>query len=103
MKKKIEKELTAKDLKWHSFEDMVAEFSRNKKFKKTYDEEMLRFKLARQVRELRDTKHFTQKMLARKSGMPQSVIARVESGRRSISLDTLGHIAHAFGKEIELV
>lgn len=86
-----------------SFEDLLKKFSRNKKFKKSYDEEMLRFKLARQVRQLRDTKHFTQKMLAQKAGMPQSVIARIESGKRSISLDTLGHIAYAFGKQIELV
>ena len=41
--------------------------------------------------------------VAQKSGMPQSVIARIESGDRGISVDTLGRIAHTLGKEVQLV
>ena len=41
--------------------------------------------------------------MADRAGMPQSVIARIESGTRGMSLDTLGKIAIVLGKKIELV
>ena len=47
-------------------------------------------------------KELTQKMLAQRVGMSQSVIARIESGERGISVDTLGRVAHAIGKKIQL-
>jgi len=100
---KKQKEITKKDLKWTSFEDMVIRFSKNKEFKKGYEQEMSRIKLAHQIREMRNAKCFTQTTLARKAGMPQSMVARIERGERGISVETLRKVAHAFGKEVQLV
>lgn len=45
----------------------------------------------------------TQAAVARKVDMPQSVIARLESGTHSVSVDTLSKVALALGKKVELV
>ena len=90
-------------LKWHSLEQVVRASSKSAVFKQAYDEELSQLRLAQKLRELRSTKRLTQKMVADRVGMPQSVIARIESGTRGISLDTLGKMAAVFGKRIELV
>jgi transcriptional regulator with XRE-family HTH domain len=45
----------------------------------------------------------TQALVAQKAGMPQSVIARIESGNHSMSFDTLVKVAHALGKKVKIV
>jgi len=90
-------------LKWHSLEQVVHASSKSAVFKQAYDEELVQLRFAQKLRELRSAKRLTQKMVADRVGMPQSVIARIESGTRGISLDTLGKMAAVFGKRIELV
>lgn len=90
------------NLEWHSFEDVFKKASRSKEFQRAYNEELQRLRLSKQIREMRIAQHMTQKVVAQKTGMPQSVIARIESGETGITLDTLGRIAHAFGKDIQL-
>ena len=92
-----------KDLKWRSFEDVFKGLSKNKAFREAYAEEITRRRLAKQIRDLRAFHQMTQRVVAQKSGMPQSVIARIESGDRGISVDTLGRVAHTLGKEVQLV
>jgi len=101
--KKNGKQSTKDSLQWHSFEQVFKKASRIKGFQQSYNEELLRLKLAKQIRELRSARQLTQKMVAQKAGMPQSVIARIESGDRGVSVDTLGRVAHTFGKEVQLV
>lgn len=91
------------NLEWHSFDEVFSKSAKKKEFRKAYDEEIVRLRLARQIRDLRTTSQMTQLVVAQKSGMPQSVIARIESGDRGISVDTLGRIAHTLGKEVQLV
>jgi len=91
------------NLEWHSFDEVFGKSSRKKEFRRAYDEEIVRLRLARQIRDIRTTHQMTQLAVAQKSGMPQSVIARIESGDRGISVDTLGRIAHTLGKEVQLV
>jgi DNA-binding XRE family transcriptional regulator len=86
----------------HSFDEVFNEFSKNKEFVRAYNAELERMRLSKQIREMRIAQHMTQKVVAQKTGMPQSVIARIESGESGITLDTLGRIAHAFGKNIQL-
>ncbi len=88
---------------WSSFEQVLERASKTKGFKAAYSEELQRLRIAKQIRELRTAQNFTQLNIAKKTGMPQSVIARLESGEHSISLDTLNRVAHALGKEVELV
>jgi ribosome-binding protein aMBF1 (putative translation factor) len=91
------------NLQWHSFEEVFSKSSKKKEFRRAYNEEIVRLRLARQIRALRTNHRMTQLVVAQKSGMPQSVIARIESGDRGISVDTLGRIAHTLGKEVQLV
>ena len=95
--------LTKKDLKWRSFEDVFKGLSKSKAFKEAYAEEITRRRLAKQICDLRISRQMTQRVVAQRSGMPQSVIARIESGDRGISVDTLGRVAHTLGKEVQLV
>lgn len=90
------------NMKWVKFDDVLGDLkAKSPAFRKAYDEEMARIRLVRQMRELRISKKMTQKALAQKADMPQSVIARIESGTHSFSLDTLQRIAKAFNKEIQ--
>ncbi|MBM3261422.1 helix-turn-helix transcriptional regulator [Candidatus Kaiserbacteria bacterium] len=106
MKKAMEKIIETNSNKdtamWHSFEETFGRVSKTKKFQTAYTEEIIRLKLAKQVRELRLSKNLTQKNVAEKAGMPQSAVARLESGEHSISVDTLGKVAYALGKHIAL-
>jgi len=98
MKKKQPRKLV-----WHSFDEVFGKSSRKKSFRRAYDEEIVRLRLARQIRDIRTAHQMTQLGVAQKSGMPQSVVARIESGDRGISVETLGRIAHTLGKEVQLV
>ena len=89
-------------IKWQSFEQTFKKASKTKTFKKVYNEEKLRLKLAQQIREIRKQKKITQKTVAKRSDMTQSVIARLERGEDGISVDTLGRVAHALDKNLIL-
>jgi len=89
-------------IKIHSFNDVFGKDFKSDKFKKTYTKELVRLRLARQIREMRTAGKLTQKDVAQKAEMPQSVVARIESGKHSASLDTLERIAHVFNKEVQL-
>ena len=88
-------------VKVYSFNEVFK--NKNKEFKRGYKEESLRIELAKKIREERESQKLTQKVVAKRASMPQSVIARLESGEHSISVDTLGKVANALGKQIALV
>lgn len=90
-------------IKVRPFDEVFKAFSKSKGFREAYREETARLDLAKRLRGLRMEKRMTQKAVAEKAGMPQSIIARIESGDRGVSVETLGKVAHAFGKEIQLV
>jgi DNA-binding XRE family transcriptional regulator len=88
---------------WYSFNEVFDELSKKPGFTEAFDEEMERFRLRKRLRALRMKKRMTQKVAAAKAGMPQSAVARIESGERGISVETLGRLAHVYGKEVQLV
>ncbi len=92
-----------KGLIFYDAEDVLKKQMRSKVFRKAYEEEMTRLNLVQQVRGLRLAKKLTQKAVAKRAHMPQSVVARLESGEHSFSLDTLQRIASVFDKEVQLV
>lgn len=94
--------MTKKDLKWYTPHEVFGKYEKNQEFRKGYREEMTRIRLAKRIREIRVQKKLTQVAVAKKAEMPQSVIARLESGEHSMSLDTLNRVAYALGKEVEL-
>jgi ribosome-binding protein aMBF1 (putative translation factor) len=89
-------------LKWYTIAQTFEKVSKNKEFQTAYQEEKDRIRLARLIRESRAKKRLTQAAVAKRANMPQSVIARLESGSHSVSLDTFSKVAHAMGKKIEL-
>ena len=102
-KNKIKKRVKNQRLQWYTFEEVFKRASKKKEFRTAYNVELSRLRLARRIRELRSSQKLTQKIVAQRAGMPQSVIARMESGERGISVDTLEKVAHAFGKKVQLV
>ena len=75
---------------------------KNEAFKKSFTEEMGRLKLAHDIRVLREKKKMTQADVAQMTDMPQSVIARIESGTHGFSVATLHKIARVFDRRITL-
>lgn len=94
--------ITKKDLKFYTF-DQVFQDRNTKEFRGAYEREGTRLALVKKIRETREKKHLTQQAVAKKASMPQSVIARLESGDHGVSLDTLSRVAHALGKRVEIV
>jgi len=90
-------------LQWNSAKETFRKASKTKVYQRAYKEELLRLTLAKQIRELRQGRNMTQKAMAQKAHMPQSVIARLESGEHSFSLDTLNRVALVFDKKVQLV
>ena len=89
-------------LKFYTAEEVFKKASKSQTFQDAYNEELIRLRLAHQIKKIRLGKCLTQKEVAGKAQMPQSVIARIESGTHSFSLGTLNRIAKVFNKEVEL-
>ena len=69
-------------------------------FKEGFDESYPYFDLALQIGGLRADLEMTQTEFGRLVGVPQSTIARLESGRQAPSVATLKRIAKATGTEL---
>ena len=52
------------------------------------------------IREVRLSKKMTQELLAIRAKMPRSVISRIESGKKNITLETLVKIADSLDQEV---
>lgn len=89
-------------LKFYTPKEVFMKASKSQVFQDSYNEELVRLRLSSQIKKIRLAKHLTQKDLAGKAQMSQSVIARIESGTHSFSLGTLNRIAKVFNKEVEL-
>jgi ribosome-binding protein aMBF1 (putative translation factor) len=64
--------------------------------------ELGKLQLARQVKQLRESRHLSQAELAAKVGTKQPAIARLESGRGIPRLDFLQRIADALGARLDV-
>lgn len=68
------------------------------------DKQLLQSKIGERVRELREAKEISQVLLAEKTSMEKSNLARLESGRTNPTILTLMKIAHSLDVPItELV
>lgn len=76
---------------------------KNPRVKKEYEKLGPEFQLAQSLIRARMKKSWTQAELARRVGMQQSNIARLEGGNYDrVSLPTLKKVARALGTEIEI-
>lgn len=85
-----------------TLDEVIQEEMKDEEFAILYEKERIINKIACAVVELRQRQGLTQTELAEKSHTTQPVIARLERGSdsRIPSLELLGRIAHALGKEI---
>ncbi|HEX8435493.1 helix-turn-helix transcriptional regulator [Archangium sp.] len=61
-----------------------------------------RFRIARELAEVRKAKGLTQGQLSARSGVPQSEISKMESGRANATELTLFKVLHALGYAVRL-
>lgn len=80
----------------------LAEQMKNPAFREAWDESELGYQVARALIKLRIDLDLTQEELARRAGVPQPVIARLESGKHLPSLRTINRIAKKLGLEVRL-
>jgi DNA-binding XRE family transcriptional regulator len=79
------------------------ELLKNPEVKRAYDELEPSYKLARSLIKARLAHKLTQAELAKKSGVNQVIIARLESGTANPTIGTVSRVANTLGKELKLV
>jgi len=84
------------------FEKDLKKELRNPEFRKLYEKEEHRLRIAYEITQLRKGQKLTQKKLAEKIGTSQSAVARIEAGEQNVSTDKLQEIASAFDRNIEI-
>lgn len=80
---------------------VVKEHLQDPSVREAYDQLDKEFSLVRQLIDLRQKRGFSQRELAKRAGMQQPVIARLESGRPA-NLGTLRRVAEALGAQVEV-
>ena len=104
IKKRMRKDLWLKDrvVFWQTIYERVHERLKEQGIKIRQTQELKvppeRMKLAQQIRKIRIKLGYTQKDIAKKLGVIQQYISKIENGRENVSVDTLTRIADAFGK-----
>ena len=91
-----------KNQKAVDFQEYLREQLKNPEFKKYYDEYGKQLEIAYQILQLRKKKKMSQKELAKKIGMKQSNIARMETGQQNFTTKTLQRIASAFNCDLKI-
>ncbi len=84
-----------------TYEEHVKELLKNKKVREEYEKLLPEYELARSIIEQRLKKKMTQEEVARKAGMPQSTISRIEGLTHGLpKISTLKKIANALGAKV---
>ena len=82
--------------------DLKSRLLANPDTRAEYDALADEFEMARQLIEARTRAHLTQTEVAQRMGTTQSVVARLESGKRPPSLRTVQRYAQAVGGRVVL-
>jgi ribosome-binding protein aMBF1 (putative translation factor) len=85
-----------------NYEEYLQSKLKNPSFRKEYEKEYQRIKLAYEMSQLRKKKKMSQSELAKKIGTTQSVVARMEAGKQNFSIDTLSRVANALNCEVKI-
>jgi ribosome-binding protein aMBF1 (putative translation factor) len=76
---------------------------KDSEFKKAYKEELLKYEVAKMVRQTRKAKHLSQSKLAKQASTTQNIISKVERGDVNIGLTLLHRIATALDLRISIL
>jgi DNA-binding XRE family transcriptional regulator len=85
------------------WKDIKREMLKNPEVKRAYDELEPEYRLASSLIQARIDQKMTQAELAKKSGVSQVMIARLESGATNPTVGTVERVARVLGKELKLV
>ena len=84
-------------------EEVLKPYLRDPKFRKGYEEELEKLRIVDTLIRLRERRSLTQAQLARRIGVSQPFIAKLESGEtHNFSLETLVKLAVALDSELEV-
>lgn len=82
--------------------NFFSQFRKDKTFQRLAREEGAIIDIVLAVAVTRKRRHLTQAQLAKKVGMPQSQIARIESGNHNVTIGTLNRVASALDLRIKV-
>jgi len=88
---------------YKSYKEYKKEALKDPELKAEYDALEPEFKMALSMIDARVAKKLTQEELAKKAGVTQNTIARLESGTTNSTIGTISRVASALGKELKLV
>ena len=83
-------------------DDWLKEELGDKEFRLLWNERQAAYRVARELLRLRKKQGLSQSEVARRAGLKQPAIARLESGAVKPTLDTIQRVAHALGREVEV-
>ena len=83
-------------------DDYLQEQLKNPEFKKEWDDIQPEMDVIRTIMDIRIEKNLTQKDLAKKTGLQQADISRLENGTRNPSLKMLKRLADGMGMELKI-
>lgn len=86
-----------------SFNEFFNEQLKNPEFKKEWDDIQPEMDVIRAIIEARISQNITQKELAKRTGINQADICKMENGTRNPSLKLLKRLAEGMGMELHLV
>ena len=84
------------------FQRMLEKSLKDPEFRKLWEEDELEHQIISMLIRLRAENHLSQKDLSELTGIRQSNISRIETGKARPDLATLERIAQATGKKLEL-
>jgi len=88
-------------MKKNSYEEHAKELLKNKNVRKEYEKLLPEYELVKSIIEQRQRKKMTQEQVAKKAGMPQSTISRIEGLTHGLpKLSTLKKIADALDAKV---
>jgi ribosome-binding protein aMBF1 (putative translation factor) len=91
-------------IKKNSYERFREKQLKDPEIKLAYEEEKFRAEIAKNIAREREKQDLTQRDLARKAHMQQSVIARLENvDYQNCTVRTIHKVARALGKKIQFV
>lgn len=87
--------------RFRTFNQRLKEDTKNKEFKKAFDQEEIPARIAIQIAKIREQKHLSQKQLSKLLHTTQQNVSRLEHpDNTSLTISTLQKIAQVFHKEL---
>lgn len=85
-----------------NFDVYLDEQMQDEEFRKEFDSLSPQYEIIKQIIKERATQHITQEELAKRTGLTQSNISRLESGNYNPTIEFLQKIANGLGKELHI-